>query len=114
MDEKKKLYCFKLNTETGEIKRIEISDYVSGKFTTNKKYLRYKYKGAECFAYSDEFDRFKNNHVYSYDGNINNAVQIIYKSLMGKRDKEYKEYKKHYDLMCNIASLYMNNNEVAT
>ena len=66
------------------------------------------------YAYEQDFDRFKNDRVYSFDGDMQHAIDTIYQTLMEKRDKEYKDYKKHYDLMCEIAGLYMNNNGVAT
>ena len=114
MDEKRILYCFKLNKETGEIRKIEITNYASGMWNNKKQWFRFRLESVVYYAYSQDFDRFKNDRMYSFSGNMQHAVGIIYQTLMEKRDKEYKDYKKHYDLMCNIARLYMNNNEVAT
>ena len=111
MSKHETLYCFKLNKETGVIKKIEINDYESGKWSDKKQWYRFRLDSVVYYAYSHDFDRFKNDRVYSFNDSFDDAVRIIYNTIMGKRDYEYTQYKRHYDLMCNIANLYMNDSE---
>lgn len=117
MSEGRTFYCFRLNKETGEITRLEIKDY---KFDAWKGYpvrrrcYMFKVNSNRYCAYEDEFDRFKNDRVYSFNGSMEHAVQIIYKHLEEKRNAAEKEYKKFDERITNLCRLYMNNNEVAT
>ena len=113
MSEKKTLYCFKLNKETGEVKRIEINNYASGMWNNKKQWFRFRSESVIYYAYSQDFDRFKNDRVYSFNDDMNHAIEIMYQTLMEKSEKEYRDYQKHHNLMCEISERYMNN-EVAT
>ena len=93
MEEQKTLYHFKLDEETGTVTKTTIPTYdirPSGNI------------------------RYKNNRVVSFDGNINHAVDIIYKKLMSKRDIDENKYKRYQAAMEKLAGNYYNNLEVAT
>ena len=86
MEEQEKLYCFKLNKDTGEIKKIEISNYERRQWNNGEKFFRYKLASTVYYAYEKDFDRFKNDRVYSLNDSLEDAIDIITNALSKKRD----------------------------
>ena len=100
------LYCFKLDKETGEVNKVEITDYSSGRFVNNKSFYRYKVNGNLYYAYSSDLDRFKNDHVYSFNGDFDRAVEIIRSWLIERNEKEYAIYEKHKGVLDALNERY--------
>lgn len=99
----KTLYCYKLNDNTGEIQRIEISDYVE---LTNS--YRWERPGGYVeYIYKKDLDKVKNNKVYSFDDNMDNCVDMIYRSLSEKKDKADRELNKYQTVMRQLCQRYM-------
>lgn len=114
MDKRDTLYCFKLNKNTGDIDKIEITDYEAGSWTGNKRFYRFKLKSNTFYAFEKELNKFKNDRVYSFSGDMDHAISIITQALITKRDKADKEYQKYNKRVMYICSKYLNNSEVAT
>lgn len=95
MDELKTIYCYKLNDETGEIKKIAITDYKKGQWSNSKTFYRFRRNGAITYAYDVDFDKFKNNHVYSFDADLDKARSIILEALDVKRTIAHNNYLKY-------------------
>ncbi len=78
-------YRFTLDTETGEVKRLKITDYEQGRPTPYSTNIYYRYRTTHfCYAYSTDFETFKNNRVYSWNDDIEKAKLIIAQSLLAK------------------------------
>lgn len=106
MSEQKTLYCFKLNKETGEIRKIEITNYASGMWNNKKQWYRFRLESVIYYAYSQDFDRFKNDRVYSFDGDFDRAVEIIRSTLIERKEKEYAVYEKHKNVLDTLNERY--------
>lgn len=89
------LYCFKLDTETGEIEKRVITSYTSKKFNDNKEFYSYQRRGNVYHCYVKDLDRFKNDHVYSFEDNYEKAKASILKALDVKRLKAHNDYLKY-------------------
>lgn len=99
----KTLYCYKLNDNTGEIQRIEISDYVE---LTNS--YRWERPGGYVeYIYKKDLDKVKNNKIYSFDDNMDSCVVMIYRSISEKKEKADKDLRKYQAVMHQLSLRYM-------
>lgn len=90
------LYLFKLNEETGEVKKYTITDYEDGRahWSSNLAFRSYKISGTRYYCYDTDLDMFKNGRVYSWDDSIEHARSIMATSIKKRRAKANREYKK--------------------
>lgn len=103
MKERRPLYCFKLMEKTGEIQKLEITDYEE---LTNS--YRWEQTGGYIeYIYKKDMNKVKNNKVYSFDDNIENCVEMIYRSLSEKKDKADKDLQKYRTVMHQFCQKYM-------
>ena len=93
------LYCFKLNKETGEIKRIDIKNYERGKWTGSKNFFRYRINSNIYYAYENDLERFKNDRMYTFNPSMERAVEEIQKKLTSNRDIAKHELEKWETLL---------------
>lgn len=75
------LYCFRLHKDTGEIEKREITEYSKRMWDNRREYFKYQRKGNIYFAYREDFDRYKNDRVYSFDDDAEKAKEIILRAL---------------------------------
>lgn len=75
------MYCFRLHKDTGEIEKREITEYSKRIWANRREYFKYQRKGNIYFAYKEDFDRCKNDRVYSFDDDAEKAKEIILKAL---------------------------------
>ena len=86
----KPLYRYTLNQETGKVEKEVIREYVFIENThfssgyKNQSYYRHKQLGSYRYAYMDDFDKYKNNRVYSWSGDLENVRYIIARSLQDR------------------------------
>lgn len=97
----KPLYYFKIDEKTGKITCQEITKYEEGRWTSNKMYYRWKgNSGASMYAYTNDLDRFKDWHVYTFNPDYDHAYEIIYDGLQEKllaAEKTYKRFQRVFD-----------------
>ncbi len=104
MDE---LYCFKYDKENGKLTKIEIPEYGTSvnRFTERKTYYFNKpriNKSSGLYQVKEEkIDRFVSDKIFTFNPDVENAKEIIYSTLLKKRDKAYDEFHK-YDGMVDI------------
>jgi len=83
----KPLYRYSLNQDTGTVEKEVIKEYSFFENTNfssgykNQSYYRHKQYGSYRYAYLDDFENYKNNRVYSWSDDIENAKYIISRSL---------------------------------
>ena len=99
----KTLYCFKLIEQTGEVRKLEITDYEE----LNNSYRWEQTGGYIEYIYKKDLDKVKNNKVYSFDDNMDNCVDMIYRSLSEKKDKADRELNKYQTVMRQLCHRYM-------
>lgn len=86
----KPLYRYTLNQETGKVEKEVIREYVFIENThfsygyKNQSYYRHKQLGSYRYAYMDDFDKYKNNRVYSWSDDLENVRYIIARSLQDR------------------------------
>lgn len=95
--DKKPLYRFNLDEETGFIKRLEITDYCNV-VSYNKREYRYRLNGTVRIVRESSLDRFVHNQVHTFDPDIENARKIMVSDLSIKARKAQKEYIRYTSL----------------
>lgn len=88
------LFHFKLNEETGEVIKREITNYKGDIWNYKNMYWRYRHNGVWYYCYESDLDRFKNGHVYSFNDDIRHARSIILQDVKLRRAKAHREYEK--------------------
>ena len=93
----KPLYYFKVDEKTGKITRYEITAYEEGNMVSGKRF--YRWKGISCimYAYSNDLDRYKDWHIYTFNPDYDNVYEIIIEALQEKlkaAEKTYKRFKR--------------------
>lgn len=102
------LYCFKYDTETSELTKIEIPGYkiITNKYTDRKTYCFEKPKINKSDSHYQipeaKLDRFVNDKLFTFNPDVENAKNIIYNTLMDKMDKAYDEYCKYVEMIGDI------------
>lgn len=108
----KPLYYFKLNAETGELTRKEIKEYEEKNSTNytygNRHYYRWK-NVCYMYCYDNDLDRFKHNHLYSFNGDYDRAYKIVHDALFEKVDEATKTYNKLMTLFNKVQFRGMKN-----
>ena len=90
---KKPLYRFDLDTVTGEINKIKITNYEEGDTPNHSEYYyRYLENSQFRYCYIRDLDRFKSNRMYSFDEDFQHAFDIIFGQLCERCTKAYKDY----------------------
>ena len=101
----KPLYYFRLNQDTGELTRTEITDYEE-KNTTNYTYgSRHYYRWKNIvymYCYDNDLNKFKHNHLYSFDGDFVRAYKIVQDALLEKMEDAERKYRKWTTLFNNV------------
>lgn len=98
------LYLFKLDEDTGELIRREITVYELGSWTSNKIYWRYRYHGVMYYCYQSDLDRFKNGHMYSFNDDYRHAYGIICNDIKIRRAKAKTVYDRWDDVFQKLIS----------
>lgn len=102
------LYCFKYDTETSELTKIEIPEYQVevNKYTERKNYI---FRSQELNKSNSRFniperklDRYISGKVYTFNPDVENIKKLIYSTLEEKRDKAEFEYHKYKDMLRKI------------
>lgn len=100
----KPIYCFIIDKKTGELTRLEITNY-NHSHVGNTLY----YKRGKSIKYikPDDIDTYKNGRVYTYNSDVGaaltimtNSVQASIKSLRTK----INNYEHTYQQVCNARS----------
>ena len=95
-NELKPLYKFTLNKEIGCVDVLEVTNYDlinTGLYSSPiKHYYRYRHNGLMYYVFLRDLDKFKNNHVYSFNPNKNSALMIMMDDIQRRMDNAYKEY----------------------
>lgn len=103
--ENKPIYCFKLDNETFELTRFEITDYKIHKLN---EYGRFRYKWEnpkinKCDRYyylePKKMDRFVNYKVFTFDPDEKNALRIIEETLSSQLDEFKTKTSKTQELL---------------
>jgi hypothetical protein len=106
--ENKPIYCFKLDNETFELTRIEITDY---KIHRLNEYGRFRYKWEnpkinKCDRYyylePKKMDRFVNYKVFTLNPDAQNALNIIKATLEKQLDEFTSKIKRTQIFLENI------------
>lgn len=88
----KPLYCFKVNPETGQIKKITIPRYNIKKPSHYTSRLIYIFgncisnDGKTYRITSDKLDRFVGNKLFTFNGSILDAREVITDTLLDQLD----------------------------
>ncbi len=97
------LYCFHLNEATGQLRKFEITDYVIKWFGYGVKHQCYSFMLAlnerSPYKYNiktSNLDRYVGQKLFTFDPDINNAIEVIVKtlekkSLSAKSEHQYCE-----------------------
>ncbi len=96
------IYKFTLDKETGRVDVLEIKDYEMKNTTLDNPmlhYCRYRHNGLMYYAYLRDFDRFKNNHVYSFNPNKNSALIIMIDAIQARMDNAKNEHDKWQNII---------------
>lgn len=89
MSDKLPIYCFKLDAETFELTRIEITDYETIKCNSRRHIYKWeKPKINRCekrfYLNPEKIDRFVNNKVFTFNPDREHAWYIIESTLETK------------------------------
>lgn len=97
------LYRFKLDEETGEITRLEITDYDLFRWSNGEEYYRWQIlsNGHYCYIKKD-MDRYKSKRLYSFNPDIEHAREIIKQAINEKRCAAHEEYLRNTELIEKI------------
>lgn len=101
-NELKPIYKFTLDKETGCVDVLKVKDYEMKNTTLDNPilhYCRYRHNGLMYYAYLRDFDKFKNNHVYSFNPNKDSALIIMIDAIQARMDKAIKEHDKWQDII---------------
>ncbi len=101
----KPFYRFSLNLNTGEVKRVTIDDYeFRWGVREGESYYKFKLGSTYYYAYLDQFDRLTNNRIYSWSDDMENAKQLIAKSLLSRIERLKNESAKYMHALDNLRS----------
>lgn len=103
--EKKPLYCFKLDSETKEIKKFIITDYKLYNMYSRKFYSYEMDLGTGRFTYNayvkDIDEVVNNNKIHSFVGDLDYAIEIFKFHFNEKVSKCYSDYLK-WNKICDL------------
>lgn len=96
------IYYFRVDPETSEITRKAITKYTEHTHHhyghgNSLRYFKWRDKSQMKYCYDNEFDIYKNNHIYSFDGSMENAVKLVLESLRVKAEKARKDHERYLE-----------------
>ena len=111
-NELKPIYKFTLDKETGCVDVLKVTDYElinTGLYASPiKHYYKYKCNGLVYYVYLRDFDRFKHNHVYSFNPNKDSALIIMIDAMQASMDNAMKEHDKWQDIITMLLDKEVN------
>lgn len=89
----KPLYCFKLYETSGKVTTTVIRDYTPKNTGDRKTYIyRDSITHVKHYVYKSNLDKVVHNKMYTFDPDVNRALNIIENYLSGKYMKAKSEY----------------------
>lgn len=108
--EKKPLYCFKLDSETKEIKKFIITDYKLYNKYSRKFYSYEMDLGTGRFTYNanvkDIDEVVYNNKVHSFVGDLDYAIEIFKFHFNDKKTNAHNDYMRWKKVCDTLEELY--------
>ncbi len=90
------LYRFRLDTETGDIKKSSTENYSeyrpSPKYNPNKIAYKANLDGQRVYPNKEDIDTMKNWSVYSFNPDLEHAKQIFKDAIWKKRVNAHEDY----------------------
>ena len=97
------LYRFKLDEETGEITRLEITDYALSHWNNGEQYYRWQIMSNVHYCYlKKDMDRYKCKRLYTFNPDFEHAREIIKQFISEKRCAAHEEYLRNTELIEKI------------
>lgn len=97
------LYRFKLNYETGEVTRLEITEYDLCQWANGEQYYRWQIMSNVHYCYiKRDLDKFKSKRLYSFNPDMENAREVIKQFISEKRCAAHEEYLRTTELIEKI------------
>ena len=102
------LYCFKVNPEDGEIKKITIPEYTvknNSPYTSRKTYTfnnNINSEGKFYYLSSEKIDRYVSNKLFTFDSSMIDAVTEIINTLETKSEKLRDDLRKNESILAMV------------
>ena len=97
------LYRFKLNYETGEVTRLEITEYDLCQWSNGEQYYRWQIMSNVHYCYINrDLDKYKSKRLYSFNPDFEHAREIIKENISAKRCEAHEEYLRTTELLEKI------------
>lgn len=103
----KPIYLFRINTETKQIEKFEITEYSERPYKTGSYYrmkMPMKFPSVYRTTDSDKFDKFLNHCLISFNPDLNAAISI----MKGDNDKKIEKVNKTLNALTEIKDVLDN------